>query len=72
MQVGDEKSPIVRWLSTGSIDFTVFDDADDKAEFYFGTGKVRLAELIDYPYGKISSQVSLTDADGNTNGVSCV
>ena len=38
LQVG-ENSPIIRWLSTGTLDLTVFDDADEQN--HFGTAKVR-------------------------------
>jgi hypothetical protein len=71
VQVGDENSPIARWLSTGTIDFTVFDDADEKPEFYFGTGKLRLAEMIEFPYGKVTSEVPLQGADNKQNGTHC-
>jgi len=68
LQVGDEDSPIARWLSTGTIDFTVFDDADEKADFFFGTAKVRLADLTEFPNGKVTSEMPLEDAEGKVNG----
>lgn len=67
LQVGDEDSPIARWLSTGTVDFTVFDDADEKADFFFGTAKVRIADLVD-PNGKVTAEQPLEDADGKVNG----
>jgi hypothetical protein len=67
LQVGDEDSPIARWLSTGTVDFTVFDDADEKADFFFGTAKVRIADLVD-PNGKVTAEQALEDADGKVNG----
>ena len=68
LQVGDEDSPIARWLSTGTIDFTVFDDRDEKADFFFGSAKVRIADLVEYPSGKVTAEQALEDADGKVNG----
>ena len=68
LQVGDEDSPIARWLTTGTIDFTVFDDADEKADYFFGTAKIRIADLVEYPSGKVTAEQPLEDADGKVNG----
>lgn len=72
MQVGDDDSPVLRWLSTGTIDFTVFDDADDKADFHFGMAKVRLSDLTEYPRGKIVAEVALEGADTKPNGATAL
>ena len=61
---------MLRWLSTGTIDFTVFDDADEQADFHFGIGKVRLADLTEYPRGKIAVEAALEGIDTKPNGIS--